>query len=181
MGGAGNFSDKEIAQPQLNRAALPLCTRAERRIAMEGQKIMMKRRLFSQLPLTLAALQTLTLIPMAQGKEASESQPPMSMDDCIATCLSCHRTCIETASTVIGDKIPTPVVAVLLDCAELCLATAHSMSRRSPLHKDLCGLCARVCESCATTCQDEGGDKLVQCARACRECASSCRNMASMH
>lgn len=141
----------------------------------------MDRRLFVQLPLALAALQTLTLIPIAQGKESSGTQPPMSMDDCIATCLSCHRTCIETVSAVIDDKIATSVVAVLLDCAEVCLATAHSMSRRSPLHMDLCGLCARVCESCATACQDGGGDKLAQCARSCRDCALSCRHMASMH
>jgi hypothetical protein len=146
---------------------------------------MIYRRQLIHMSLAFAASGSLPIMAIAQAKEATETQTPMPMDDCIAICLSCHRTCIETVSEVLGDRTPnqaSALIPLLMDCAELCLVTAHSMSRRSPVHKDLCEACAKVCDSCASACETAGGrEYLVRCSRACRDCASSCRHMAAMH
>lgn len=144
----------------------------------------MYRRQLIRMSLAFVAVRGIPLVTPAIAKETTGSPTPMSLDECIATCLSCHRTCIETVSEAAGDKTliqPATLIALMMDCAEVCLATAHSMSRRSPIHTDLCEICAKLCDKCASACEAlVSHEYLALCARACRDCAASCRHMAAM-
>jgi hypothetical protein len=124
----------------------------------------------------------------AAGPAAAQAAPAagghMSLAECIALCLKCHATCQEAVGkTLSGAGRPEPsLVLTLLDCAEICQATANSMSRGSPVHTSFCAACAQVCDACAEACAKAKTAALKPCADVCRECAMSCRHMAgSMH
>jgi hypothetical protein len=69
----------------------------------------------------------------------------------------------------------------LLDCADICQASANFMLRGSELHMRTCAVCAEVCERCAESCERLADDPQMRaCAEECRRCADSCRRMASM-
>jgi len=108
----------------------------------------------------------------------------MSLDACVDKCVASHRKCLETATHAIGqDRSPAAAgrIAILLDCAELCQATANSMLRKSSQHALLCEACARLCDICADACVTPGSDAVLRaCAATCRDCARSCRDMAAM-
>ena len=108
----------------------------------------------------------------------------MTFDACIDKCIASHRQCLETATYAIGQDRATDSVrriAILLDCAELCQATANSMLRKSSQHALLCETCARLCENCAEACLSKASDAVMRsCAATCRDCARACRDMASM-
>jgi hypothetical protein len=64
---------------------------------------------------------------------------------------------------------------LMLDCAELCQASAHFMMSGSAFHAQLCALCAEVCEACAASCERVG--QMEECVEMCRRCAATCREM----
>ena len=104
---------------------------------------------------------------------------------CISECLNCHGVCLETIAHCLqmGGKHAEAVhIALLQDCAQICITSADFMLRGSQYHGQTCGVCAAVCEACAQSCDQlsEGGanDFMARCAEACRRCAKSCRQMA---
>lgn len=125
----------------------------------------------------------------AAGPAAAQADPAggghMSLAECIAICLKCHATCQDAVGkTLSGPGRAEPaLVMTLLDCAEICQATANSMSRGSPVHTAFCGACAEVCDACAEACgKARTAAALQPCVDLCRKCAMSCRHMAgSMH
>lgn len=121
----------------------------------------------------------------AQSAPAGAGTGHMSLAECIALCLKCHAMCQETvAQTLSAAGRPEPsLVMTLLDCAEICQATANSMSRGSPVHTAFCAACAQVCDACAEACaKAKTAAALKPCVDICRDCATSCRHMAgSMH
>lgn len=76
-----------------------------------------------------------------------------------------------------GDQSKNEHVYLLLDCADICLTSAHFMQHGSPLHGYVCQACFQVCNHCAGICEQLGE---TDCANACRNCADSCRYMANM-
>ncbi|WP_371830931.1 four-helix bundle copper-binding protein [Ochrobactrum teleogrylli] len=48
---------------------------------------------------------------------------------------------------------------------------------KSPIHNELCRLCARICDDCAESCRALDG--MEECVAACQRCAASCREMAN--
>jgi len=106
------------------------------------------------------------------------------MQRCIQECLQCHRICLETVTHCLhkgGQHAEAAHIRLLLDCVEICQTSANFMLRGSELHTRTCGVCAEVCERCARSCEQIGGDEQMQaCAEACRRCAESCQHMASM-
>ena len=113
------------------------------------------------------------------GNMAQNAVNPMilgQMRDCINDCLNCHNVCMDRAMGTLAAGKPEHV-KVLLDCAEICLATAHSMMRSSQLHGYFCNACQAVCTHCAGIC-DTMGDR--DCANACRTCATSCQQIVKM-
>lgn len=105
----------------------------------------------------------------------------MSLADCIALCLKCQTVCQEALAQVLSAaaRSEPALVMTLLDCADICQATANSMSRGSPVHAAFCAACAQVCDACAEACAKSRSAALLKsCADVCRDCATSCRHMA---
>jgi hypothetical protein len=98
------------------------------------------------------------------------------MQNCINDCLNCHKVCMDQAMITLATGKPEHV-KVLLDCTEICLATAHAMMRSSSLHGYFCNACQAVCTHCANMC-DTIGDQ--DCANACRSCATACQQLIKM-
>ena len=106
------------------------------------------------------------------------------MQNCINECLNCHAVCLDTITHCLqmGGKHASPDhIALLQDCAQICMTSADFMLRGSQYHGDTCGVCAKLCEACADSCESmaEGDDFMQKCADVCRRCAESCRDMAS--
>lgn len=106
------------------------------------------------------------------------------MPDCIALCAATQRACLAAIAHLLrGPRgaATWPAVAALMDCAELCQATAHAMIRESPAHAVFCKACADICERCVEQCRLLQPDKIMQhCIDQCTQCAKSCREMGSM-
>jgi hypothetical protein len=106
------------------------------------------------------------------------------MQRCIQECRNCASICLETVQHCLklGGKHAEPAhIRMLMDCAEICQASANFMQRGSPLHMQTCAACAEVCKACAEDCERFKDDKMMAaCAQACRSCEASCRQMARM-
>mgnify|MGYP001121615838 CR=1 FL=1 len=104
-----------------------------------------------------------------------------AMTACIEACENCHRTCLAMAMThclTLGGKHVEPVhFRLMQNCAEICQTAANFMLSDSPLHAQVCGVCASVCEACGDSCARIGD--MSDCVDACRRCAESCRKMAA--
>ena len=104
------------------------------------------------------------------------------MQSCIQECRNCASICLEMVQHCLklGGKHAEPAhIRMLMDCAEICQASANFMQRGSPLHMQTCAVCAEVCDRCAEDCERFGDDAMMQaCAQACRSCEASCREMA---
>jgi hypothetical protein len=107
-----------------------------------------------------------------------------AMQRCIQECRNCASICLETVQHCLklGGKHAEPAhIRMLMDCAEICQASANFMQRGSPLHMQTCAACAEVCKACAEDCERFNDDDMMRaCAQACRRCEESCRQMARM-
>lgn len=107
-----------------------------------------------------------------------------AMDNCIEECLSCHAVCTETVTHCLqmgGPHAEPRHITMLLDCAQICRASADFMLRMSELHGLTCGVCADICDRCAVDCERFSDDEvMLDCAEVCRSCAESCREMERM-
>lgn len=105
-----------------------------------------------------------------------------AMQECIDSCNSCHDTCLECVRHCLtkGGKHADPAhITLLLDCSQICEASADFMIRQSAHHKAICRACAEVCRACAKSCDALGDDDMMRkCAEECRRCAESCAKMA---
>lgn len=103
-----------------------------------------------------------------------------SMQPCTEACTQCHQACLHTAMThclQIGGKHVEPEhFTLMLNCAEICQASANLQLSGSQFVPKLCALCAEICEECATSCEAIGD--MDDCAVACRKCAEICTSMA---
>ena len=105
------------------------------------------------------------------------------LEQCIDNCQQCHEICLRTALTYClpkgGRHAEASHIRLMLDCAEICEASANFMIRGSDLHRLTCGACAEVCDRCAEDCERMGDDETMRrCAETCRRCAQSCNRMA---
>ena len=108
---------------------------------------------------------------------AQRTDQPMvddEMQNCIQDCLNCHTVCLDTAMSMMQKSDKADHTRLLLDCAEICLTSAHFMLRNSPFHGNTCQVCATICEHCAEMCFLEGEN---DCGNACQACAVSCQQM----
>ena len=99
------------------------------------------------------------------------------IQDCIQDCLNCHQVCQDEANKMRQQGQNTDHVNLLLDCAELCLTTAHFMQHNSPLAGYVNQACAQVCRHCEDVCAQVG---MNDCANACHTCANSCEQIVKM-
>jgi hypothetical protein len=65
-----------------------------------------------------------------------------------------------------------------IDCAKMCWCAAGYMSRGSQFARDICRICAEICDACGAECEKHEHDHCQRCAKACKRCAEECRKMA---
>lgn len=103
------------------------------------------------------------------------------MQACIDACSHCHQICLQTAMNHClesgGKHVEAEHFRLMINCAEICQTSLNFMLSGSRLSNHVCGVCAKVCDACAESCEKLDG--MEACARACRKCAESCRSMAS--
>ena len=100
---------------------------------------------------------------------------------CIEACNACATACDHCASACLHEqdvKAMARCIALDVDCAAVCRLAAGYMARGSECAKDLCRLCAQVCQICGDECAKHPMDHCQACAQACRRCAQECRAMA---
>jgi len=67
-----------------------------------------------------------------------------------------------------------------MECAAICYASAQLMSLGSSKAKEICALCADICDACGAECgKHPHSEHCKECAEACRQCAEECRKMAA--
>ena len=106
------------------------------------------------------------------------------MQECIKNCWDCRNECQKTLFThclsMGGEHVKEEHVKLMSDCIQICQIAADFMTRHSSFHKNICDVCAKICNACAESCAGLKGDEMQQCADICRRCAESCRNMSQM-
>lgn len=103
---------------------------------------------------------------------------------CIDACNICAVACEHCASEDLKEKdVQMMMACINLDreCAAICRAAAHIMSMGGRFSKDICALCATVCDACAQECEKHPHmEHCLICAVECRQCAIECRKMAAL-
>jgi hypothetical protein len=100
---------------------------------------------------------------------------------CIAACNACADACDHCASACLQEQdvqMMAQCIALDMDCAAICRLAAGAMSRGSPFAREICGLCAQMCQASGDECGKHSMDHCQACAQACRACADECRRMA---
>lgn len=68
-------------------------------------------------------------------------------------------------------------IATLNECACICKEAASFMAIDSKYAKDICKLCEKICNDCATECGMFKDSHCQTCAQECKACASMCASM----
>ena len=100
--------------------------------------------------------------------------------NCIDACLKCAAICNHCASASTQEedvKMMARCIQLDLECAAACYAAAQLMSLGSRQAKEICMICAQLCDDCATECSKHNNGHCKECAEACKTCAEACRKM----
>lgn len=100
---------------------------------------------------------------------------------CIDACNRCAQACDECTKLCLNEpdvQARKACIGTLIECAAICKQSACFMSFDSQYAKDLCKLCATICENCATECGMFKDDHCVKCTNECNACAAECKAMA---
>jgi len=68
-------------------------------------------------------------------------------------------------------------IKLLISCAEICQVAVNFMARRSEFARQVCMLCAELCQACAASCNKLNDPSMQKCAEMCRRCAKACLSM----
>lgn len=101
---------------------------------------------------------------------------------CIKACYECAAACDYCATACLSEdniKMMARCIALDLDCSDICRTAAGHMARTSEFARQVCRLCADICEACGEECGKHQVDHCQECAQACRRCAEECRKMAA--
>jgi len=104
------------------------------------------------------------------------------MKACIEACDACALACDACATACLREADPKAMarcIAFDMDCADLCRLASALMARDSEHVRDVCRICATVCDACAGECAKHDMDHCQRCAEACRRCAYECRTLAA--
>ena len=115
----------------------------------------------------------------------SDAMHHAKIDGAIRVCLDCHSTCEYTIQHCLEKgamHAAAAHIAVMRDCAQLCITCADFMSRSSSLNAAVSKLCADACEACLESCKTMNDDAHMQsCIDACQACTDSCRAISQMN
>lgn len=102
-------------------------------------------------------------------------------NDCLIECQACATACLQCAQACLREedaKAMARCIALDIECADMCRLAATSIARGDRHMKEVCTLCAQVCQDCEVECFRHPMDHCQQCAHACQRCADACRRMA---
>jgi Domain of Unknown Function (DUF326) len=105
-----------------------------------------------------------------------------TFEECIKACLDCMKACNVCYDACLGEEdvqMMTDCIRLDRECADFCALAARSMQSNSPFVRQICILCADICEACGNECKKHGHTHCQRCADACFKCAEECRKMAS--
>ncbi|MDB5202335.1 MAG: four-helix bundle copper-binding protein [Ferruginibacter sp.] len=96
---------------------------------------------------------------------------------CIEACLRCAAICNHCAANAAKenhDGMMAKCIQLSMECSAICYAAAQLMSLGSDRIKDICKLCAEMCDACAAECSSHENEHCQECAEACTKCADEC-------
>lgn len=119
-----------------------------------------------------------------QSRSRSGGGRSHAMQECAEACQRCEEACNEAAHHCFeeaseGESDHLKALHYLIDCQELCSASAKLCARRSPLMAYCCRATMEACEVCIKVCERMDDDDFDDCLEALRKCAESCSQMAS--
>ena len=99
---------------------------------------------------------------------------------CIDACNECVRDCKKCEAACVKEKDPKLDRCIKL-CKETiasCTAASELMSLNSEYVKEMCGLCAKLCDNCAAECEKfTTMEHCKVCATSCRKASKLCKEM----
>ena len=96
---------------------------------------------------------------------------------CIDACLNCAAVCNHCAASCAKENKSDQLsncIQLTMECAAICYAAAQLMSLGSDKIKELCALCAVMCDTCAAECNRHENIHCRECAAICTKCADEC-------
>lgn len=106
-------------------------------------------------------------------------EPTAPLAACIVSASACERLlrgfvrAAERAGP--GTKGERELLRLMLDCAEVCAATASFARAGSVFLPQLAQSCLHLCDDCAAACErTDASATMAACAEACRDCARCC-------
>jgi hypothetical protein len=101
---------------------------------------------------------------------------------CIDACLECAAICNHCATSCTREEeveMMGECIRLDLECAAICYTTAQLMALGSIRAKELCRLCASICDDCGMECGKHNVPHCEKCAEACLYCARECLKIAA--
>jgi hypothetical protein len=101
---------------------------------------------------------------------------------CIDACMKCMQACEECLTSCLKEpdvQARITCIGMLRDCVDICTMASQWMSRGSMYAKQICQLCATICDACAAECAKFQDQHCKACAEVCKQCANECRNMSA--
>jgi len=123
------------------------------------------------------------IVPLRQSPAVRQKEAAMSQATdfaCIEACNECAVACNHCAAACLKEhnvEMMSRCIALDMDCAAICQFAAAAIARGSEYAKEICGLCANICEACAEECGKHTAPHCQACATACRACAVACLEM----
>ncbi len=111
-----------------------------------------------------------------------EHEMHMPNEMLVKTIQNCEAACEHTMHHVMMTpdfEMRKKQMALLHDCADICMLTARYIARQSPFSKHMANLCAFVCDNCGRECAKFRDMESQHCARVCMHCAKECREFAA--
>ena len=96
---------------------------------------------------------------------------------CIEACLRCAAICNHCASASANEPdahLRSACIQLNMECATICYTAAQLMSLGSEHIKEVCRLCAVICDACADECSKHNDPHCQETADMCRKCADEC-------
>lgn len=151
-------------------------------IDYKPKKIQMKKitLLFLAIGLiTMAATTKNTFTSGTVNKNSSFNFMDAKYKACIDACNACVASCknCESMCTKGKDAKMTRCIQLCKECVVACTASSQLMSMNSESAKEMCAICANICDKCATECEKMTSDHCKTCATDCRKAAKMCREM----
>ena len=105
-----------------------------------------------------------------------------SYKPCIEACMTCASLCNHCASCCAAEndiKMMGKCIQLDMECAAICYLSAQLMSLGSERAKDICIICADICNQCSIECGKHESEHCKQCSIAGRNCSDECLKMAA--